>query len=625
MKLNLTLILCFLTGSLLFAQEKAPEITDDYAEVIAGDTLIINVMENDWGMEGHSIVIMNAYPGDGGSVSVLDSNLRYATSYFYQGIDTVRYVLLDEDNALFSEAGHLVLNINNGGRAFLNVNNVNALIQSFGYQFCDVGAGYVPYYEVPGGSGMNSIFAYSLWMGGLDANNELHLAAERYRMTGADYWNGPVSETYVNQQILDYNKVWSITQDEIEWHRQHWWQSGYEPIDAIKTWPAHGDVSLGQAESLAAFNDRNDDGEYDWNSGDYPAIRGDQGMFFLYNDDLAEHEETGGAKLKVEVHGQAYAFDCPDDSVFNNTIFLHYDVISRTDLNYHDFYITPFLDFDLGYAWDDYVGCDTLLETFYVYNGDPYDEDDTIFSYTKVYGYKDYPPAQGVVFLDREMNSFIGYSNYNGPTGDPNETEEYYNTMQGLWTDGSPITVGGDGTGGSVTTKYLYSGDPAISDEWTEVSEGNAPMDRRAVASIGPFDLNPGDTISFDLALVFARDYAGDYISSVSLLKERVQQLRWYYDNDSTPCGKAWTVKKEIEEQGLSFSIYPNPASDWVNIHTRSELARYEITDIAGRKVKEGLLNEGKESINLSGLRKGIYIVSVIDKKACSSCKLLIK
>lgn len=626
MKVLYFLCLSLLMASFARTQEKPPEIANDFISISAGDTVTVNVMENDWGMEGHTISIYNVYHGAGGSATAVDSSVTYTSYFNYGGTDTVRYILIDEDNLMLSEAGKLVIEVNNKGRANLDVNNINAFIQSFGFQFCEIGAdGYIPSFEVPKGSKRQSIFVFGLWLGALDDNNGLHLAAERYRSSGMDYWNGPVSETYLNQQIIDYNRVWDFTPDDIEYHRQNWWQSGYEPSNEIATWPAYGDEALGQAEYLAPFNDRNDDGEYLWENGDYPAIRGDQGAFFIYNDDFGDHTESDGEKLKVEVQGQAYAFDCPNDSVFNNTIFMHYDIISRSALDYHDFYVSPFADFDLGYAWDDYLGCDTSLNAFYVYNGDDYDQDDTVISYVPVYGYRETPPAQAIVFLNHPMNSFMGFYNYSGPTGDPYGAEEMFNTMKGLWKDGSPITVGGNGVGGEITTKYLYPGTPSDPDGWSEYTNGNDPDDRRGVSSAGPFDLASGDTISLDLAFVFARDYTGSNVGSVDLVKERIEQLRWYFDNDSTPCGKAWTGNNKIYKEDHNLVVYPNPASNWIIVETDGNTKEYNLSDISGRMIESGIFELTENKLNVARLKKGIYFLSVKGSGRIESCKLIIK
>lgn len=68
----------------------------------------------------------------------------------------------------------------------LYVNNVRALIHTGGDMWWDLQGD--PKYEVPAGSGKNALFAGSIWVGGVDANGQLKLAAMRFRQVGIDFW-----------------------------------------------------------------------------------------------------------------------------------------------------------------------------------------------------------------------------------------------------------------------------------------------------------------------------------------------------------------------------------------------------------------------------------------------------
>ncbi|MBK9456642.1 MAG: hypothetical protein IPO24_14170 [Bacteroidetes bacterium] len=105
---------------------------------------------------------------------------------------------------------------------------------------------------------------------------------------------------------------------------------------------------------------------YDPENGDYPIIRGDKAAYFIFNDDADIHTETDGAKLKLELHGMAYAFDAPEDSALNNTLFINYSIINRSLIDYTQFQVGVFTDFNVGAFDDDYVGCDTTLNMFLV-------------------------------------------------------------------------------------------------------------------------------------------------------------------------------------------------------------------------------------------------------------------
>ena len=73
----------------------------------------------------------------------------------------------------------------------------------------------------------------------------------------------------------------------------------------------------------------------------------------------------------LEVHAMVYAFDAPNDEALSNTIFVNYKFFNRSTNDYHDTYLGLWNDWDIGYAWDDYVGCDVQRGSSFAYNGLP--------------------------------------------------------------------------------------------------------------------------------------------------------------------------------------------------------------------------------------------------------------
>ena len=61
----------------------------------------------------------------------------------------------------------------------LDINNVRALLHNGGDMWWDLVGN--PRYEVPKGSNRHSMFASSLWIGGLDDAGQLRVAAQTYR------------------------------------------------------------------------------------------------------------------------------------------------------------------------------------------------------------------------------------------------------------------------------------------------------------------------------------------------------------------------------------------------------------------------------------------------------------
>ena len=74
---------------------------------------------------------------------------------------------------------------------YLDINNVRTLCYSYGNGWFLENAEY----EIPKGSKKTSMFSFSLWIGGIDVNNNLKLAAYRYGQgtsgtahTKNDFW-----------------------------------------------------------------------------------------------------------------------------------------------------------------------------------------------------------------------------------------------------------------------------------------------------------------------------------------------------------------------------------------------------------------------------------------------------
>ncbi|MBA3899426.1 MAG: hypothetical protein H0X62_04315 [Bacteroidetes bacterium] len=72
----------------------------------------------------------------------------------------------------------------------LDINNISAMINSNGSLFNSNG---ISHFEVPKGSGNHTIFESNLWMGGLNSNSNLHLAAQTYGHYIPDFSFGPIA------------------------------------------------------------------------------------------------------------------------------------------------------------------------------------------------------------------------------------------------------------------------------------------------------------------------------------------------------------------------------------------------------------------------------------------------
>ncbi|MFZ4545814.1 MAG: T9SS type A sorting domain-containing protein [Bacteroidales bacterium] len=660
--LSILIILSFICVHKTFAQNHAPVAVNDTVYGFFNYPNQVHLLQNDYDPDGDSIFVA---PSADHITKINDTTWEFQFDWRIQGYVGTQYTY-----------GYRIKDIN-GSNAYakivfipkaplrydsLDINNINAWISPVGQHFWGFETAH---FEVPKGAGKGAVFNHALWMAGIDAGNQLHFAGERYRVDGADFFQGPISTLRDSTFAKKWNRVWNITKKEIQYHINNYSNVGYQPNDVIKNWPAHGDVSLGQTANIAPFYDLDHDGVYKPSAGDHPLIRGDETVFFVLNDSANIHSESKGDKLGIEIHAMAYAFDKPNDSLLFNTIFFHYDIVNRSQRNYHDTYLGLFADFDLGYARDDYVGSDIKNGMAYAYNGDSIDQDWTGSNGLTHKGYGVHPPAIGLKVIggpympddgidnpkggcdnsinglnfgdnivDNErfgMTNFVYFNNSgSGYMTDPSVAIEYYDFMKGTWKDGTQMVFGGNGhiVAGGVGPEcnFMFPGNTdtlcnwgtngALPNGgynqngffWNEATTGNAPDDRRGLPCIGPFTINAGQSIPLDYCFTFARDYTGDNLSSVELLQDLVSTITTNPEDYISLPSTYFSINEQAKTTKLS--VLPNPAQDWIIVVSEEKAAQsFLLYDYSGKLVLEGKLKTGKTQINIQSLKPGVYLL----------------
>lgn len=454
------------------------------------------------------------------TVPIFEANHKYiytASNTYYQTSDTAinpnlnSYCIIDK--------GAFRALINNDGVLFNN--------RSFNTNL----------FEFPKFSHKNTAFSSTLWLAGINQNNDTCVAATRFNQVGYDFWAGPIGQAYDNAYDIKYNRVWKLDREQINTHISNYQQAGYTMPSVISTWPAQGNIANGEAPYIAPFFDANNNGIYEPQNGDYPIVLGQQAAYFIFNDSRLPHTETGGVELGVEVHGMAYVMDSVNADL-KNTMFVNYNVFNRKNNDFSNFYLGKFDDLDLGYAHDDYIGSDSSRNTFYVYNGLSVD------GYGSYKEYGENPPVQGVTFLNNDMTQFAFFNSSGGITvmNDPSIASEYFSYLRGFWKDGTPYTYGGSGynNGAGTPVKFMFTGNPVTAQGWSEVSENNAPGDRRGLASAQLSNFNHGTNYCLDIAYVYDRDcddtLVCNNLSNIPNMLNRVDTVKSYFDNNQLSC-----------------------------------------------------------------------------------------
>ncbi len=539
---------------------------------------------------------------------------------------------------------------------YLDTNNVSALISEANIKHSDMFGSGGARYTVPKGplnSSPSTNFATALWIGGLDNGNQVHVSAGTYRQNGTDFWPGPLDTNNAQTTVTNgspYNKVWKLSCNQI-----NQFATNYNTFNAaantaatysdITTFLPNGNSTNNFAKQLYPYKDWNLNGIYEPSLGEYPIIKGHQQIYSVYNDAYSTHTETGGLPLGIEVHDRSFSYNEPTiaDSmkVINYTTFYNYEVINRSSTNYNNVYMSIWIDADLGYYLDDYIGTDTLNNFGYAYNGNNYDGlagcSDCYGSKLPMMAYALMPQAAALTDgIDNNNNSLIDepgenfklnfttyYNNNIGAfppaTTNPDTALHYYNYMKGYWKDGSQFKPAGTAYNPTLNinpTNFVYTGNPQTNTGWTEGTANNLKGDRRILCTVGPFNFPATKKVEFEYAFVFSRDTTLNNVNTnFALLQKDVRNVRHYHNTQNTACTPLVTVGLKENKNSLSnLWIYPNPTNENININLdhNAETATLKIYDIIGKMICETVIkNTYQSTIDMSNYSSGVYFLEV--------------
>jgi hypothetical protein len=390
---------------------------------------------------------------------------------------------------------------------------------------------------------------------------------------------------------------------------------------------------------------------------DTPGVRGaSQTVFCCLTDAFPEsHDEIdfGGGTLPVfaEYHVTAWGYDSPGLQDFH---YIKWQVINKNNQSWDSTYFSILCDPDLGEAGDDYIGCDSIRNMGYCYNGDSLDEGPS-------YSYGLNPPAVGIKYIrgaklngsNLGMTSFLylwkapwfGNTCEYEYVGNPLEMYKY---MTGIHKDGSPCIV--PNTNPPIITKKCYSGDPETHTGWTEFegcvvncgnNQGyhfpNPPLDKKFCMGSGSktLKINPNDTQTIVIAQLIARGTSN--LNSVTKLKQLSDIAQTFYDSGYVIGVN--NVSTEIPRQYNLYQNYPNPFNPSTIIKFEIPNSHFEggkgdvklvIYDIQGKSVETLIdkeLKAGSYSAdwNASNYASGVYFYSLmIDNKLFETKKMIL-
>ena len=448
------------------------------------------------------------------------------------------------------------------------------------------------------------------------------------------------------------NKVYVVDKDDPPFGTS--WQ---EWIDAVQL---GADFYDGDNDGVYNPIDLNVNNIWDPNE-DRPDIIGDRIAWCVYNDVNTSTNNTkpfGNHTQGIEIQQSVFGYRTESSTQLNDVIFIRYKIINSGLQNavLDSVYFTAWADADLGIeSADDLVGCDTMINSGYVYNSqlDPYYNQDPTYFINLLQGAPNYIP--GITFIDVNSNGYYDNGidtpldsayNYLGPlrgielipgavnnqmtsfmlntrfdynfTMEPDSVKEVRYFMNGYDRKGFIIDpcsyFGGLVLGGincnTINPKYMFSGSPEIMSGWV----GSYPDDIRLCVNSGPFKLIENEPITIIVA--YTLGLGSSPTNSVTVGKLQSQFVQEFYESNFDD--NLVSVEDEISNTPTEFFLYqnyPNPFNPSTTISWQSPVSGHQtlkIYDVLGNEVAT-LVNEFRNSgsyevdFNASSLSSGIY------------------
>jgi hypothetical protein len=504
------------------------------------------------------------------------------------------------------------------------------------------------------GNGPSTIYGAGLWIAGYDSAGQLRLDAHTFRSTDlgspSRFCSGPLDSTgnayYADS--LNWIRVFRARGGQISAFLSNLTSLAANPALAeslfpdILGWPGRGNPYFFDVrgfnlpdQSLAPFNDMDHDGIYNPLKGDYPAVKLASKPPFVpalitwcvFNDLICRQPNAAVFSFPLEVQLTAWAFNCPDQAVLDNTVFTSYKLIYKGDTPLHSSYIGASADMDIGCADDDYIGCSPALNAFYAYNADAIDNT-TGSGCDGILTFGDHAPVQSITLLDKTMDKFIWYTR--GGTGlpngmtDPTPAAEFYNYLSGHWKDGSNMTQGGSGYNGTgAPVSYIYPGDPGNPSAWSMCSANLPPADVRGLGSHYIGMLLPGQTEEFTTALTVHENI--NLPCGIGNTLGEIAGVRAQFDQNFA--GVCMPVTKVSDQRPATLELFPNPATQQFTLRYGTlHVREVRLTAVDGCRVStiRELPEGGQAMIDVSGLPAGVYGVEIVTDQGNFAQKLCV-
>ena len=363
---------------------------------------------------------------------------------------------------------------------------------------------------------------------------------------------------------------------------------------------------------------------------DSPDIIGQQDAWCVFNDGDTTRYFDWISPLGIEIHQTLFGYRSYLAPQLQNVLFIRYKIFNTGKVNslLDSVYFSAWTDPDLGDHADDLVGCDTLINSGYVYNSGPdwmFGHEPPAFFINLLQGPQAYIP--GETFIDnngngtyedsidtpldtaynhqgplmgyqlfpgaknQKMSSFTHYLRNSTLYGGPYDEFETRNYMLGKHRDGNildPCTwIFGEVRGGVdcnlVNPLYWYSGDPESNYGWINIQEWG----QRMLVHTGPFSLEVNKPITIIVGYTIGQgDSPLNSVTEGKIASAFVQQFyQSNFDDNILPVEEENNI---IIDEFKLYQNYPNPFNPSTKIKYQipeNSFVTLKLYDVLGNEI----------------------------------------
>lgn len=492
---------------------------------------------------------------------------------------------------------------------FLNTN----AIQFFQEPFTSLG--FSPRFQIenfhfPGSTEYSCFFLGIPWVGA--RLNEDTLVAAGTWINGSTYgWTyGPVSNSIDVAYAERYYRIWKVTQDEVNYHMDHYLDEDYVIPPDILDWPGNGNSENGEAHLLAPFVDRDGDTWYEAKEGDYPIIRGDECLLSLFSNHRPPSADYTFEIMSLDGLLYLYTFTTPS-SPLNSSVFAHFEMTNRSQNDYEDYLFGLFNDWTSGPDIQK-IGSDSTRSLAYHY----FNQTPTYFGFQDTL-FDNHPFAFGCKLLNSDAafhRPWFASPLYS--INEPNNEEDFYHYLKGENKIGVIDSIGG---------LFYYSDSPCS--ENPDVCE-YANTFHLSVLSTATSSFPANDHRCYDFVYFVHHDTLADHLGNACGIVSSADFLQEFYESQPYGCQEFPVMMKESSAE--NFSLFPNPTEDYLSVVVQNQLpsvSQYIIYSMDGKAIQMGsiLPQQGNANrISIQDLKAGAYLIR-LRGEAWESSRVFIK